>query len=56
MLGVVGQQCYVRMHGAFKTFDRFQTLRNNMQQVASNNVGSCWPTMLRPFASSLKSL
>ena len=45
-------------------FDRFQTLRNNTQQhpttcnrlckrtlhVTSNNVGSCWPTMLRPFA------
>ena len=48
-------------------FDRFQTLRNNTQQhptscnmvckrtqhVTSNNVGSCWSTMLRPFASSL---
>ena len=45
-------------------FDRFQTLRNNTQQhpatcnrvckrtqhVTFNNVGSCWPTMLRPFA------
>ena len=38
-------------------FDRFQTLRNNMQQdvqmeqhVTSNNAGSCWPTMLCPFA------
>ena len=45
-------------------FDRFQTLRNNTQQhpttcnrvckrtqhVTSNKVGSCWPTMLRPFA------
>ena len=45
-------------------FDRFQTLHNNTQQhpttcnrvckrtqhVTSNNVGSCWPTMLRPFA------
>ena len=44
-------------------FDQFQTLRNNSQQqsttcnrvckwtqhVISNNVGSCWPTMLRPF-------
>ena len=44
--------------------DRFQTLRNNTQQhpttcnrvckrtqhVTSNIVGSCWPTMLRPFA------
>ena len=45
-------------------FDRFQTLRNNtqqhpttcngvckrMQHVTSNNFGSCWPTLLRPFA------
>ena len=51
-------------------FDRFQTLRNNTQQhpitcnreckrtqhVTSNNVGSCWPTMLRPFARGLTSL
>ena len=48
-------------------FDRFQTLRNNTQQhpttcnrvckrtqrLTSNNVGSCWPTMLRPFAGGL---
>ena len=49
-------------------FDRFQTLRNNTQQhpttcnrvwkrtqhVTSNNFGSCWPTMLRPFAWGFK--
>ena len=49
-------------------FDRFQTLRNNAQQhpttcnrvckrtqhVTSNNVGSCWPAMLRPFTRGLK--
>ena len=48
-------------------FDRFFFLRNNTQQhpttcnrvckrtqhVTSNNVGSCWPTMLRPFARGL---
>ena len=48
-------------------FDRFKTLRNNSQQHATtcnrvckrtqhltpNNVGSCWPTMLRPFAGGL---
>ena len=48
-------------------FNRFQTLRNNTQQhattcnrvckrtqyVTSNNVGSCWPTMLHPFARDL---
>ena len=49
-------------------FDRFQTWRNNTQQhpttcnsvckrtqhVTSNNVGSCWPTMLRPFARGFR--
>ena len=49
-------------------FDWFQTLRNNTQQhpttcnrvckrtqhVTSNNVGSCWPTMLRPFARGIR--
>ena len=49
-------------------FDRFQTLRNNTQQhpttcnrvckrtrhVTSNNVGSCGPTMLRPFARGFR--
>ena len=51
-----------------KKFDRFQTLRNNTQQhpttsnrvykrtqhVTSNNVGICWPTMLRPFARGFR--
>ena len=49
-------------------FDRFQTLRNNTQQhpatcnrvckwtqlVTSHNVGSCWPTTLRPFARGFR--
>ena len=49
-------------------FDRFQTLRNNTQRhpttrnrvckrtqhLTSDNVGSCWPTMLRPFARVFK--
>ena len=50
-----------------ETFDRFQTLRNNTQltcnrvsqrtqHVTSNNAGSCWSTMLRPFARSLRVL
>ena len=39
-------------------FDRFQT-PNNMQQgvqtdATCNNVGSCWPTMLRAFARGLR--
>ena len=49
-------------------FDRFPTLRNNTQQypttcnrmckrtqhVTFNNVGSCWSTISRPLARSLK--
>ena len=27
-----------------------------MQQVKSNNVGSCWPTMLRPFSQGFKQM
>ena len=56
MLGVVAQK-----------IDKFQTLRNNSkkhattcnrvckrtQHVASNNAGSCWPRMLRPFSRGL---
>ena len=51
-------------------FEPFQSLRNNTQQhpttcnrvskrtqhVTSNNAASCWSTMLRPFARSLRVL
>jgi len=52
-------------------FDRFESLRNNnsqqqattcnrvckrTQHVTSNNVGSCWPTKLRPFVRGWRSL
>ena len=60
---LLAQQCWELLR-----FDRFQTLRNNTQQhpttsngvckrtqhVRSNNVESCWPTMLRPFARGLR--
>ena len=59
MLGVVSQQCCVRLHGA-KSLTGFKlcaTTCNRVckrtQHVTSNNVGSCWSTMLRPFARSL---
>ena len=47
-----------KCRGLAHTFDRFQTLGNNIQQgvgvhtdtVTSNNVWSCCPTLLRPFA------
>ena len=37
------------------TTHQFKTLRNNYQQSVqtNNNVGSCWSTMLRPFARGL---
>ena len=52
-----------------QTLDRFENLRNNSQQhlsscngvckrtqhVTSTNLGSCWSTMLRPFARGLNS-
>ena len=40
-------------------FDRFQTLRRvckRTQHVTSNNVGSCWPTMLLQFARGFRCL
>ena len=40
MLGVVSQQCCVRLHGA-KSLTGF----NFAQHVTSNNVGSCWSTI-----------
>ena len=62
---IVGQQCWEVLA---QKFDRFQTLRNNSQQhattcnrvckrtqhVTSNNVGSCWPTLLLPFARGFR--
>ena len=54
------RQCCVRLYGAkiltgFKlcatTWNR---VSKQMQHVTSNNVGSCWPTMLRPFAWGLR--
>ena len=57
MLGVVGWKVYT----GFNFAQQHATTSNNMQQgvqtdatLTSNNVGSCWPTMLRPFARGLK--
>ena len=58
---IVGS-CCVRLHVA-KSLTGFKlcaSTPNNtqrckrIQHVTSNNVGSCWPTMLRPFAPGLK--
>ena len=58
MLGVVSQQCCVRLHGA-KSLTRFKlcvTTCNRVckrtQHVTSNKVGNCGSTMLHPFARS----
>ena len=59
MLGVVGQQCCVRLHGAKSLTDfklcatKCNRVYKRPQLVTSNNVGSCRPTMLRPFVRSL---
>ena len=46
--------CWLKSLTGFKLC---ATITNNMQQgvqhVTSNNAGSCWPTMLRPFARGL---
>ena len=69
LLGVVGQQCCVRLHGpksltGFKLYvtsaNKCQHCCGSMQTDATshnivwpNNVGCCWPTMLGPFAGAL---
>ena len=69
LLGVVGQQCCVRLHGpksltGFKLYtasaNKCQHCCGSMQTdatshniVGPNNVGCCWPTMLGPFAWAL---
>ena len=54
--------CWLKSLTGFKLFwtTRNNLTSNNMQQgvqtdahVTSKNVGSCWPTMLRPFARGL---
>ena len=53
------QQCCVCLQGPKKLsgFKLCATTRNRVgkrtQHVTSNNVGSCRPTMLRPFARGL---
>ena len=65
LLGVAGQQCWVRLHGSksLTGFKLYTTSANkchhccgSMQTDATshNIVGCCWPTMLRPFAWAFK--
>ena len=54
IVGRVGS-CWLKSLSGFKLC---ATTRNRVckrtQHVTSNNVGSCWPTMLRPFARCFK--
>ena len=66
LLGVVGQQCCVRLRGpkSLTGFKQYAASANKCQHCCSsmqtdatshnivgpNNVGCCWPTMLGPFA------
>ena len=53
------QQCCIRLHGA-KRLTSFKLCANRVgkrtQHGISNNAGSCWPTMLYPFAQGLTSI
>ena len=67
---VVNWYCLKGRESLAQKFDRFQTLRKNSQQQATtcnwtrvckwtqhvtyNNVGSCWPTILCPFARGFR--
>ena len=70
LLGVCDQQCCVRLHGpkSLTGFKLYATSANKCQHccgsmqtdatshniVGPNNVACCWPTMLRPFAWTLR--
>ena len=69
LLGVVGQQCCIRLPGpkSLTSFKLYITSANKCQHccgsmqtdatshniVGPNNVGCCWPTMLGPFGPLL---
>ena len=48
------KKCWELLAQKFDRFQTFATTCNRVckrtQHVTSDNVGSCWPTMLRPFA------
>ena len=53
MLGVVGWKVWPVSNFAQQHATTCNRVCNRTQHVTSNNVGSCWSTMLRPFARSL---
>ena len=50
MLGVVGWKVWPVLNFAQQHATTYNTVCKWTQHVTSNNVGNCWPTMLRPFA------
>ena len=53
MLGVVGWKVWRVSNFAQQHATTCNRVCKGTQPVTSNNVGSCWSTMLRPFARSL---
>ena len=56
MLGVVGWKVWPDSNFAQQHATTCNSVCKRTQHVTSNNVGSCWPTMLRPFARGLRLL
>ena len=56
MLGVVGWKVWLVSNFARQHATTCNRVCKRTQHVTSNNVGSCWPTMLRPFARDLRLL
>ena len=54
MLGVVGWKVWPVSNFAQQQATTCNRVCKGTQHVTSNNVGSCWPTMLRPFARGVK--
>ena len=56
MLGFVGWKVWLVSNFARQHATTCNRVCKRTQHVTSNNVGSCWPTMLRPFARGLRLL
>ena len=56
MLGVIGWNVWPVSNFAQQHATTCNRVSQRTQHVTSNNAGSCWSTMLRPFARSLRVL
>ena len=54
MLGVIGWNVWPVSNFAQQHATTCNRVSQRTQHVTSNNAGSCWSTMLRPFARSLR--